>query len=126
MNMNKVLYIEDNESAGYLMKVLLSNSGYQVLLAENGILGIEMAKMHHPDIIIVDIQLPEIDGLTVAKILRQDNELKFIPIIAVTAFAMLGDKEKILQSGINGYISKPINPESFVREMQEIILNIKE
>lgn len=117
----KVLIIEDNENNRYLLNFLLQLQGYEVILAEDGIEGIQKAQNHLPDFILLDIQLPGMDGFEVAKRMKQDELLKKIPIIAVTAYAMTGDKEKILSSNFNGYIAKPIDPDNFIDKMNKAL-----
>ena len=117
----KLLIIEDNEQNFYMMRFLLEKNGFTVTGAENGLKGIEKAVSQKPDAILLDIQLPEMDGYTVAAELKKHNELKNVPIIAVTSYAMVGDREKILASGANGYIEKPINPDTFVDEIRKYL-----
>ena len=112
-----VLLIEDNPQNRYLTTFLLEQHGYQVLSAPDGRLGIEAAKNRLPDLILLDIQLPLMDGYAVARALREIPPLGDTPIIAVTSYAMVGDREKCLAAGCNGYIEKPINPETFVTEI---------
>jgi two-component system, cell cycle response regulator DivK len=112
-----VLIIEDNEQNRYLATFLLEQHGYKVKSAVDGMAGIECAKELKPDIILLDIQLPGMDGYAVAKRLRSIDHLKNTPIVAVTSYAMVGDREKALEAGCNGYIEKPINPDTFVKEI---------
>jgi two-component system cell cycle response regulator DivK len=112
-----ILLIEDNEQNRYLLTFLLEQHGYKVLSVADGLRGIEAARTFVPSLILLDIQLPTMDGYTVARVLRQNDALRKIPIIAVTSYAMPGDREKALESGCTGYIEKPINPETFVAEM---------
>lgn len=112
-----LLIIEDNPQNLYMMRFLLEKSGFTVISAENGREGIRQALRHKPMAILLDIQLPEMDGYAVAAELKSHEELNKIPIIAVTSYAMVGDKERILAAGANGYIEKPIDPESFVDEI---------
>lgn len=114
----KVLIIEDNEQNMYMLSYLLESENYEVNQAYSGPAGIDTAKKIKPDIILLDIQLPEMDGYAVAQKLREVEKLKEIPIIAVTSYAMPGDKEKALESGATGYIEKPINPDTFITEMK--------
>ncbi|MBN2032837.1 MAG: response regulator [Deltaproteobacteria bacterium] len=113
-----LLVIEDNEQNLYLMQYLLEKSGFTVMGARNGRDGIQMALTQKPGAVLLDIQLPEMDGCAVAVELRLHEEMKGIPIIAVTSYAMVGDRQRILASGINGYIEKPIDPETFVEEIR--------
>ncbi|PKL39293.1 MAG: response regulator [Candidatus Riflebacteria bacterium HGW-Riflebacteria-1] len=116
-----LLIIEDNEQNFYMMRFLLENKGFKVIGAENGRLGVEMALKHVPDAILLDIQLPEMDGYAVAAELKKHSEIDNVPIIAVTSYAMVGDREHILAAGANGYIEKPINPDTFVDEIANFI-----
>jgi two-component system, cell cycle response regulator DivK len=116
--MKKILVVEDNEQNMYLMNYLLGKMGYAILQAKTGMEGIEMALLEKPDLILMDIQLPDIDGLEVTKRIRESETDGSIPIIAVTSYAMVGDRERAMQAGCTGYIEKPINPESFVREIE--------
>lgn len=117
-----ILLIEDNEQNRYLATFLLEKHGYTVVPAADGFKGLELAQRMVPDIILLDIQLPTMDGYAVARALRSIEALKDVPIIAVTSYAMVGDREKSLAAGCNGYIEKPINPETFVREMECLAL----
>jgi two-component system, cell cycle response regulator DivK len=120
--MNKlVLIIEDNSDNYYLMRYLLENKGYRVIGADSGWMGIEMALYNIPAIILLDIQLPGMDGYAVARRLRAHPQLDDTPIVAVTSYAMVGDKEQALAAGANGYIEKPINPDTFVQEIEEYL-----
>lgn len=121
----KGLIIEDNEQNLYLMRFLLEKNGFNVLEAKDGKQGVKTAKQAKPDTILLDIQLPEMDGYAVAKELRKDAELDNIAIIAVTSYAMVGDREKALESGADGYIEKPINPETFVEQIKAYALRPK-
>lgn len=117
----KILLIEDNAHNRYLTAFLLEKRGHQVLLAETGPQGLEMAHFHRPDLILLDIQLPGMDGHTVAQKLKADTQLRSIPIVVVTSYAMIGDREKCLAAGAEGYIEKPINPETFVEEVEQFL-----
>jgi len=120
-----ILLIEDNEQNRYLATFLLEHHGYEVASAEDGPRGIASAQELLPDLILLDIQLPGMDGYEVARNLRSIDSIKHIPIIAVTSYAMLGDREKCLAAGCNGYIEKPINPETFVAEIAAFIPAVK-
>lgn len=104
-----VLVVEDNPQNMMLVRDLLHAQGYHVLQATAGMEGWELAREHRPDLILMDIQLPDVSGLEVIKWLKNDEDLKSIPVIAVTAFAMAGDKEEILAIGCDEYISKPFS-----------------
>ncbi len=112
-----ILLIEDNEQNSYLTTFLLETNGLKVVTAADGARGIQLTKEILPDLILLDIQLPMMDGYAVANALRKIESLKQVPIIAVTSYAMVGDREKCLAAGCNGYIEKPINPETFVAEI---------
>lgn len=120
----KILIIEDNVQNMYMLSFLLEQNNYEVIQAINGAEGITAAQKMKPDIILLDIQLPEMDGYDVAGKLREFEELKTTPIIAVTSYAMIGDKEKILAAGANGYIEKPVDPDNFIEKMEQILKNI--
>ena len=114
---NRLLIIEDNEQNLYLMRFLLERHGFDIIGAEDGRKGIEMALSCDPLAILLDIQLPEMDGYAVAAELKKHQNLTKVPIIAVTSYAMVGDREQILAAGATGYIEKPIDPETFVAEI---------
>ena len=115
----KVLIVEDNELNMKLFHDLLDSQGYQILQTREGMQAMAMARQHMPDLILMDIQLPEISGLEVTKWLKDDEELAHIPIIAVTAFAMKGDEERIRQGGCEAYISKPISVMHFLETVKK-------
>ena len=115
-----ILLIEDNEQNRYLATFLLEYRGYRVVSAVDGHQGIEMARTLVPDLVLLDIQLPTMDGYSVAEVLREVESLRHKPIIAVTSYAMAGDREKALAAGCTGYIEKPINPETFVDGIEEL------
>ncbi len=116
-----VLVVEDNECNMKLFHALLDTHGYNVLQATNGMGGWQMAREHRPNVIIMDMQLPDISGLEVTKRLKKDETLKLIPVIAVTAFAMKGDKEKFRDGGCDGYISKPISITKFLQILERVL-----
>jgi two-component system cell cycle response regulator DivK len=117
----KVLVIEDNEQNMYLLTFILEKHDYQVIQAVNGNEGIAQACRHRPDLILLDIQLPTMDGYTVARELRKITELARTPVIAVTSYAMSSDREHALQAGCTGYIEKPINPDTFLTQIEEYL-----
>jgi two-component system, cell cycle response regulator DivK len=117
----KILIIEDNEQNMYMLTYLLESNNYEVFQSFNGPAGIILAGKNHPDVILLDIQLPEMDGYSVARELRKIKELSLIPIIAVTSYAMTGDKEKAIEAGATGYIEKPIDPDTFISQMEVFI-----
>jgi len=114
---DRLLIIEDNVQNFYMMRFLLEKNGFTVIGAENGREGIAAALSRRPRAILLDIQLPEMDGYAVAAELKKHPELAEVPIIAVTSYAMVGDRERILAAGATGYIEKPINPDTFVAEI---------
>jgi CheY-like chemotaxis protein len=118
---SKVMVIEDNEQNMYMITYLLESYSYEVIQSFNGIEGIKKAKEEKPDIILLDIQLPEMDGYNITREIKKNEELKNIPIIAVTAYAMMGDKEKAIDAGAIGYIEKPIDPDTFVSQMEAFL-----
>ena len=109
-----VLIVEDNELNMKLFHDLLEAQGYGTLQTKDGLEALKLAREHKPDLILMDIQLPEVSGLEVTKWIKEDAELKNIPVIAVTAFAMKGDEEKIRQGGCEAYIAKPISVARFL------------
>lgn len=112
-----VLLIEDNEQNRYLATFLLESEGYTVVSATDGNGGIALARELSPSVILLDIQLPVRNGYEVAEELRRNPALTGVPIVAVTSYAMPGDREKALAAGCNGYIEKPIDPDNFVAEV---------
>ena len=117
----KILVIEDNEQNMCLMTFMLENSGYEVVQARDGREGIELATSVKPALILLDIQLPVMDGYAVARELRDNPELAGVPIVAVTSYAMAGDRERVLAAGCTGYIEKPINPDTFIDGLKEYL-----
>ena len=118
---NSILLIEDHDQNRYLVTFLLERSGFEVVSAHDGPLGIELARARTPELILLDIQLPTMDGYAVAGALRKVPGLRDVPIIAVTSYAMVGDREQALASGCTGYIEKPINPDTFVDEVRSYL-----
>lgn len=116
-----VMIVEDNELNMKLFNDLLESRGYTVIQTRNGMEALDLARAHMPDLILMDIQLPEVSGLVVTKWLKDDDQLAHIPVIAVTAFAMKGDEERILQGGCEGYISKPISVSHFLETIAQYI-----
>jgi CheY-like chemotaxis protein len=117
----RALVIEDNEQNLYLMQFLLTRHGFDVDLARTGSDGVARAQANEPDIILLDIQLPEMNGYEVARAIRKDHALLAVPIVAVTSYAMPGDREQVLAAGCTGYIEKPINPDTFVRQLEAFL-----
>ena len=114
-----VLIVEDNELNMKLFHDLLEAYGYATVQTKNGREAVGLAREHHPDLILLDIQLPEISGLEITKILKADDDLKSIPIIAVTALAFRGDEERVLEAGCDAYISKPISVAEFLERVKD-------
>lgn len=118
---HSILIVEDNELNLKLFSDLLESQGYRVLQSVDGVTALEIARRERPDLILMDIQLPQISGLEVTKWIKEDERLRHIPIIAVTAFAMKGDEEKIRDGGCEAYISKPISVPHFIRTIKEFL-----
>ena len=116
-----VLIVEDNELNMKLFNDLLEAYGYRTLGTRNGMEALELARRHRPDLIIMDIQLPEVSGLEVTRWLKDEDDLHEIPVVAVTAFAMKGDEERIRQGGCEAYISKPISITAFIETVRRFI-----
>ncbi len=116
-----VLIVEDNELNMKLFHDLLAAHGYTTIQTRNGLEALELARTHKPDLILMDIQLPEVSGLEVTKWIKEDEELRSIPVIAVTAFAMKGDEERIRSGGCEAYISKPISVMTFLETVGRFI-----
>jgi two-component system cell cycle response regulator DivK len=119
--MKKILIIEDNEKNLYLLRFLIEKLGHRVVAAQDGGTGVLMALQEKPDIILMDIQLPVMDGYEATRRIRQSDELKDVPIIAITSYAMVGDREKTLAAGCTDYIEKPIQPEMFIQKLQKYL-----
>jgi len=116
-----ILIVEDNELNMKLFHDLLEAHGYKTLQTRNGIDAIALARKHRPDLIVMDIQLPEVSGLDVTKWLKEDDSLRHIPIVAVTAFAMKGDEERIREGGCEAYVSKPISVSRFLETIRQFV-----
>lgn len=121
MDQKKILIVEDNELNMKLFHDLLEVHGYSTLQTKDGREALDLAREHRPDLILMDIQLPEVSGLEVTKWITADDDLKDIPVIAVTAFAMKGDEEKIRSGGCEAYIAKPISVNSFLETIQTVL-----
>ncbi len=116
-----ILIVEDNELNMKLFNDLLQAHGYNTLQAKDGRVVVELTRKNRPDLILMDIQLPEISGLEITKMLKADDDLRSIPVIAVTAFAMKGDEQKIRNGGCDGYIAKPISVASFLQTVSRFL-----
>jgi len=117
--MKKILVVEDNEKNMYLISFILKKKGYEVIEATTGEQGVELAIREKPDLILMDIQLNDMDGLEATKRIRASEADGEIPIIALTSYAMTGDSERALAAGCTGYIEKPIDPETFMAEIEK-------
>jgi two-component system cell cycle response regulator DivK len=117
--------VEDNELNMKLFHDLLAAHGYRTIQTRNGLEALELARTQRPDLILMDIQLPEVSGLEVTKWIKEDDDLRNIPVIAVTAFAMKGDEERIRSGGCEAYISKPISVLSFLDTVHRFIGHAK-
>src|ERR1700732_3928044 len=121
-----VMIVEDNELNMKLFHDLLEAHGYRTVGTRNGIEALDLARRHQPDLILMDIQLPEVSGLEVTKWLKEDPDLKEIPVVAVTAFAMKGDEERIRQGGCEAYLSKPISVGKFIDTIRRFLSSAEE
>ena len=119
--MARILIVDDSPSQLVGLKRIVEKLGHQAITAEDGAAGVEAAKREVPDLILMDIQLPEVSGLEVTKWIKEDDDLRCIPVIAVTAFAMKGDEEKIREGGCEAYIAKPISVTNFLKTVQQFL-----
>ena len=119
--MRRALVIEDNENNMELITFILEESNYRTLRAETGHKGVDLALQERPDFIILDIQLPDIMGTEVLKMIRSSEIGRSIPIIAMTSYAMAGDRENLLAAGCDGYIEKPIDPVTVINQIEKIV-----
>ena len=119
--MARILIIEDNENNLYLQTFILQKNGHEIIQASSGEAGIARAAQELPDLILLDIQLPGMDGYAVAEALRKNPAILNIPIVAVNSYAMTGDRERILAAGCTSYIEKPINPDTFHAEVAQFL-----
>ena len=117
----QVLIVEDNELNMKLFRDLIEASGYQTIQTRNGMEALDLARKHRPDLILMDIQLPEVSGLDVTRWIKADAELRAIPVVAVTAFAMKGDEERIREGGCEAYLSKPISVGKFIETVRRFV-----
>ena len=117
----KVLLVEDNENNRYLAQFLLEREGFDVALAVNGKQALEAARLSKPDLVVMDIQMPEMDGYETAERFKGDPALAETPLVGVSSFAMVGDRSKALKVGFAGYIEKPINPDTFAKEVNQFL-----
>lgn len=115
----RILIAEDHPASLELMRYLLTASGYEVLTAADGEEALAVMRAERPDLLICDLQMPKIDGYEVLRQVREDPGLRHIPVIAVTAFSMVGDRERVLAAGFDDYQSKPIEPENIISQMEQ-------
>jgi two-component system cell cycle response regulator DivK len=118
---NRILVIEDNEDNRRIIRDLLTSLGYQLIEAADGMEGVAMAQSHRPDLILMDIQLPEMDGYEATRQIRAVPELKTVPIIAVTSYALSGDEAKARDAGCDGYVAKPFSPRELLARIHEFL-----
>lgn len=116
--MKKVLVVEDNEKNLYLITFILERMGHRVVAAPTGEAGVDLAQAERPDLILMDIQLPGIDGLETTRRIRATDSGAQVPIIALTSYALVGDREQVMGAGCTGYIEKPINPETIMAQIE--------
>ncbi len=119
--MKRILVVEDNEDNMRLVSFILKKYGHEVIEARDGAEGVALAVQEKPDLILMDIQLPDIDGLEVTRRIRASEADDVILIIALTSYAMVGDRERALRAGCTGYIEKPINPDTFIAEIKKFL-----
>lgn len=117
----KALVIEDNENNRELISFILNYSDYSVVVAENGLEGLRLAKEELPNFIILDVQLPDIDGFEVLRLIRADKQLQNIPVIVMSSYDLSGDKKRMKELGSNCYIEKPIDTESVMKEIELVL-----
>ncbi len=115
--MKKILVVEDSQPNLYLIQFMLTHAGYTVVQASTGEEGVEQASKEKPDLVIMDIQLPGIDGLEATRRIRRSSSNETVPIVALTSYAMPGDRDKALEAGCTGYIEKPIDPDTFIGDI---------
>jgi len=119
--MKTVLIVEDNENNLYMMRFIIGKLGHAVLEARDGASGVAVARDKKPDLILMDIQLPVMDGYTATRSIRKEEALARIPIIAVTSYAMVGDREKAIAAGCTAYVEKPIDPAAFIKVLEKYL-----
>lgn len=121
MSEKTILVIEDNDLNMKLIRTLLKLKNYQTIEAEDAETGIQLAREHHPDLILMDIQLPNMDGLTATRVIKNDSAMKDIPVVALTGHAMPGDAEKALDAGCVGHIAKPIDTRGLLKSISQLL-----
>lgn len=121
----KILIVDDDASGRYMLSFLLRSHNYEILEANNGFEGLDKAHELKPDAILLDIQMPEMDGFEVCTRLKMEEKMKQIPIILFTSFSQAGHKKRAIEAGADGYIEKPVNPDVFVSQVESIIKSFK-
>lgn len=121
----RILYVEDNPQNMRLVRKILKHAGYEVLEAEDGQTGLNTVTSEHPDLILLDINLPDIDGMEVAARLKANDNTNKIPIIALTANAMVGDRERMLEAGCDGYLPKPVSRKDLLQTVEEFLKSVE-
>lgn len=121
----KILIVDDDVSGLYMLSFLLKSHNYEILEASNGLEGLKKAHELNPDAILLDIQMPQMNGFEVCTLLKNEEKMKEIPIILFTSYAMVGHKKKAIEAGADGYIEKPVNPDVFVSQVESIIKSFK-
>jgi|SRR5208283_1366732 len=124
--MRKILVVEDNEKNRILIRDLLTSEGYEVTEAVNGVEGLKAAKELNPALILMDIQMPVMDGLACLKFIREDADTRHQKVIALTSFAMKGDREKFIEAGFDGYMTKPINIDQLTEAVKGFVGQMEE
>jgi two-component system cell cycle response regulator DivK len=119
--MKRILVIDDHEDNRKILNDLLASAGYEIVEAVTGREGVAMARLHHPDLILMDIQLPEMDGYEATRLIRADSNMELIPIIAVTSYALSGDDAKALAAGCTDYVTKPFSPRQLLAKVRDHI-----
>ena len=121
MERKKILIVDDNEKNRYLISFILKKNGFEVVTATDGFEGVETARKQRVDLVIMDIKMPKMDGYEATREIRKLEDYQSVPIIALTSYAMAEDKKKALEAGCDGYIAKPINPETFMDEIRKYL-----
>src|SRR5262245_21412550 len=119
--MNRILVVEDQEDNRQILRDLLTNAGYEMIEAEDGQQALDLAARHRPDLILMDIQLPLLDGYEATRRIKADPNLKMIPIIVVTSYALSGDEEKARAAGCDAYVAKPFSPRALLAKIREYL-----
>ena len=120
--MKKILNVEDDEKSLYLARLIIEKEDYEVIEARDGLEALDKISEETPDLILMDMQLPKLDGYEATRRIKADQRLTKIPVIALTAYAMRGDREKALETGCSGHIEKPIDPATFIEEVKQFLV----